>query len=481
MHSRLRVAIVALLFVVLPLQTIRAATEIAKGTASTEWPAVGAMLFRPSGGSVSAECTATLISPTWVLTAAHCLEFSSNAQDYFFVMEPDYACCLASGGLPVAGIWANPAYNGLAHDQGLLQLASPVAGVTPLMVNNQAAPSVNSYLHQLGYGLIDGGVGNSLKQRGLVKVTGVDSTTLTYGSIQPYAQTCPGDSGGPGYGYATNGFPIVFATASYGFGPVTCGTSNDSGNSRTDSDLAFILSHATDACLRTGAGSCDGVFRSGLESLVIAPAAPVVTRQPLDASLPDEWMVTMTAAASGDPPPTVQWQASPDGMSFQDIPGATSPTLEFQADPTLDGAHFHAVFSNAVSTAQSSDAVLTVLPRQDYVPQHCTAVANTLDIYWEEVDGSIPPCVGIEHTDGDLADAADGSFSMNGTSVSDACLAPAKYSFTLSQDKKTLSGSDTDSNVPMTLNLSADGACFVGHWVLGDLDFVATIWNFVPH
>jgi hypothetical protein len=116
--------------------------------------------------------------------------------------------------------------------------------------------------------------------------------------------------------------------------------------------------------------------------------------------------------------------------------------------------------------------------RQDYVPAHCAAVANTLDIYWEEVDGFTPACTGIEHTNGSLADAADGTFSMTGQSVTNACLATAAYSFTLSFDKRTLTGSDTANSVPMTLSLSKDGACFVGHWVSDGYDFVATIWKF---
>ena len=38
-----------------------------------------------------------------------------------------------------------------------------------------------------------------------------------------------------------------------------------------------------------------------------------------------------------------------------------------------------------------------------------------------------------------------------------------------------MSGSDTANNVPMTLTLSPDRACYVGHWVSGGYDFVATI------
>ena len=56
----------------------------------------------------------------------------------------------------------------------------------------------------------------------------------------------------------------------------------------------------------------------------------------------------------------------------------------------------------------------------DYVPAHCAAVAGTLNIFWEEVVGPQAPCTGIEFTNGTLADAADGSITMKGISVSNA-------------------------------------------------------------
>ena len=105
-------------------------------------------------------------------------------------------------------------------------------------------------------------------------------------------------------------------------------------------------------------------------------------------------------------------------------------------------------------------------------------MANSLDINWKEVDNVDPTCTGIEHTNGSLLDAADGSFTMTGLSTSDACIVPAAYSFTLSADGRTLSGSDTANSVPMTLRLSSDGNCFVGHWTSSGFDLIATIWNF---
>ena len=449
--------------------------NVANGTVSNEWPAVGALILNLSGGGYE-ECTATLISPTWALTAAHCVQDSSNPADYVFIPQPDYVCCLASGPA-VANIYANPAYNTFAHDQGLVQLATPVSGITPFMVNNQAPPGISSYLHVLGYGLTTTG-NNSLKERGLVEITGEDSTTITY-DVQPYAQACQGDSGAPSFNYAPNGFPIAHATVSFG-SSATCGTSTLVVNSRTDSDIAWILSHATDACLRSGSGSCDGIFRGVFESLAIAPAAPVVTLQPANQTIPGEWFATFTVAASGDPPPTVQWQASPDGFAFADVPGATSTTATLYGDPSQSGLHLRAVFTNALGSVQTNDAVLTVGSAQDYNPANCAAVAGTLNIFWEAVGGGLTGCTGIEYTDGTLP-VTTNPFSMTGQSVSDqACISPAAYTFTLSADHLTLSGADTLSSVPMTMTLSSDGGCFVGHWISGPDDYVGTLWNFVP-
>ncbi|MHB8447186.1 MAG: hypothetical protein ACYC7G_03205 [Rudaea sp.] len=112
----------------------------------------------------------------------------------------------------------------------------------------------------------------------------------------------------------------------------------------------------------------------------------------------------------------------------------------------------------------------------DYVPAHCAAVAGTLNIFWEEVAGAGSPCTGIEFTNGTLADAADGNITMSGVSVSNpSCIGTAAYAFTQSSDRKSLVGADTANNVPMTLTLSPDGACYVGHWVSGSFDFVATL------
>ena len=351
----------ALLAAAALMQQAHAAIDVANGTVSSEWPAVGALIIQDSGSYD--ECTATLISPTWVLTAAHCVQISNNASDYSFVPQPDYACCTAPGtGLAVSAILANPGWvaSGYqAHDQGLVQLAAPVVGITPFMVNNGAPPGTGKYLHLLGYGITTAG-SNTLKERGLVEITEEDSTTITYDAVQPYSAPCEGDSGGPNYGPGPNGFPVIYATVSYGLG-ATCSTSTTNVESRTDSDVAWILAHATDACLRDGTGACDGIFRDGVDSLVITPTAPQVDQQPVNETLASGATTAFTALASGDPPPTVQWQYS-NGGAFTDISGATSVRLAIVVDASMNGYFYQAVFTNAVGPATSNTVVLTVTP-----------------------------------------------------------------------------------------------------------------------
>ena len=53
---------------------------------------------------------------------------------------------------------------------------------------------------------------------------------------------------------------------------------------------------------------------------------------------------SFTAAASGTPAPTVQWQVSTDGgATFTNLSGATSTTLSFTAAQAQSGNKYRAV------------------------------------------------------------------------------------------------------------------------------------------
>jgi len=88
--------------------------------------------------------------------------------------------------------------------------------------------------------------------------------------------------------------------------------------------------------------------------------APVITTAAADATVCNGATATFTAAASGPPPPTVQWSVSTDGgVLFTDIPGATTGTLSFVANTSQNGNQYRATFTNSQGSAQTT-ATLTV-------------------------------------------------------------------------------------------------------------------------
>ena len=86
---------------------------------------------------------------------------------------------------------------------------------------------------------------------------------------------------------------------------------------------------------------------------------------------------TFVAAASGFPAPTVQWQLSTDGgATFNNIGGATNPTLSFTVAATDDGNEYRAVFTNVTDISRSATttaATLTVVK----LPPTITSADNT--------------------------------------------------------------------------------------------------------
>ena len=90
-----------------------------------------------------------------------------------------------------------------------------------------------------------------------------------------------------------------------------------------------------------------------------ANVAPVITGNPSNLTVNSGATATFTAAASGTPTPTIQWQVD-SGAGFTDIGGATSSTLTFTAAGSQSGNVYRAVFTNAAGTANTTVATLTV-------------------------------------------------------------------------------------------------------------------------
>lgn len=157
------------------------------------------------------------------------------------------------------------------------------------------------------------------------------------------------------------GTPATFSTTASGAGPFTYQWKLDGSNisGATGSSVTINTSslsagsHSVDVVVN---GTCGSVIRS---TTLTVNTAPVVTLNPVSQTA-SSGTVTFTAAASGSPTPTVQWQVSTNGgASFSDIPGATSTSLTVVVSPAVNGNQYRAVFTNSCGTATTTAATLT--------------------------------------------------------------------------------------------------------------------------
>ena len=143
--------------------------------------------------------------------------------------------------------------------------------------------------------------------------------------------------------------------------------SNDAGATWTSIGGATATTYSATAATIDNGAQFEAVFTNGYGSATTnaatlsVTAVPVITTQPTDSSVASGFTFSMSAAASGLPAPTVQWQRSNDGgTTWTSIGGATATTYSALAAITDAGAQFQAVFTNGSGSATTSAATLSV-------------------------------------------------------------------------------------------------------------------------
>ncbi len=182
-----------------PPDEVREQLQAILGGEPTEhWPAVG--VYNIDGG-YGGMCTAALVAPDMVLTAAHCAADSTEDDNFITVSQLSEA--IWSDVHAVAEAIPHPNYNGNAqhpHDIALLRLVDPIEDIDFIPVyTGDATDWAGTWLHYVGFGANTyfGGPGAGLKRETDLQIAWAsDYEFSTYAMDSNY---CSGDSGGPGF------------------------------------------------------------------------------------------------------------------------------------------------------------------------------------------------------------------------------------------------------------------------------------------
>jgi hypothetical protein len=215
-HRRMRptfLALAAAVVVALPLSATASAggPRIVNGLSSHDFPTTGALMYpglptNIHSGNADSWCSGTLIGCETFLTAAHCVEDSSNPSHYWVFLQH-------AGIRAVTSVVSHSSYSFPEADVAVLKLGAPVEGIDPTEINTTMSPSFGTAGTIAGFGQTSGSAGDyGIKRYGNVETSncsgavpaGLGNTELVcwqftnpIGSPGDDSNTCNGDSGGP--------------------------------------------------------------------------------------------------------------------------------------------------------------------------------------------------------------------------------------------------------------------------------------------
>ena len=212
---------------------------------------------------------------------------------------------------------------------------------------------------------------SGLNQGGAISVGGFAYTVnYTANSVELVPAIAPAITQSPSNQTVVTGNTATFTAAATGTPTPTVQwqVSTNGGASWSDISNATSTTYSFTAASGDNGNQYRAVFTNTAGSATSSAAtltvnyAPSVTQNPSSSTVSSGATASFTAAAIGNPTPTVQWQVSTNGgSSWSDISNATSTSYSFTAASGDNGNQYRAVFTNTVGSATSSAAVLSVV------------------------------------------------------------------------------------------------------------------------
>jgi secreted trypsin-like serine protease len=200
------------------------ATEsaIINGVETTGWTSVVALYGKKPGADKGVLCTATVVAPTVLLTAAHCVDPATAGEGNVYNMltaanlvDHDHP----SPKIAVSEVHWDPQFSEQnlqgGHDIAVAILAEPTT-LAPMKFNRSALSGLQQ-ARLVGYGLNNGQAqtGAGIKRTAQVPVASIDQKFVVTGSFGGTTM-CNGDSGGPVLA-TIGGEDVVVGVNSFGF------------------------------------------------------------------------------------------------------------------------------------------------------------------------------------------------------------------------------------------------------------------------